>query len=248
MIPEARQSYDCLVRLTGDLLAAVDGVPDDLLNRELDLPETNTLFQIGNHALGAAGAWIIARAGRQTLIRNRETELGARGSAGDLKDKAEGLLTTSRAVLENLRDGDLESIREPIQAHLSPAGRWTARECVLHALEHLALHVGHAQLTRQLLGVPPGQRQAGHHPMDIHGLMAHHRQINAVLGSRRLEEVTLWYADLGVEVQDEMVSYHCPGCGLRLSSMVDEFITSDTNSELRCDRCRGDREERGGAG
>ncbi len=158
MIPETQQSYDCLVRLAGDLLAAVEGVPEDLLNRELTLPETNTLFQIGNHALGAAGAWIISRAGGQTLIRDRETELGARGSVGNLKDKAEGLLRMSRAVLENLRTEDLDSIREPIQTHLSPSGRWTARECVLHALEHLALHVGHAQLTRQVLGVPPVRR------------------------------------------------------------------------------------------
>lgn len=63
MIPEAQQDYDCLVRLTRDLLAAVEGVPDEPLNRELPLPETNTLFQIGNHAPGAAGAWIISRAG-----------------------------------------------------------------------------------------------------------------------------------------------------------------------------------------
>ncbi|MBI2911750.1 MAG: DUF664 domain-containing protein [Chloroflexi bacterium] len=158
MIPEAQQSYDCLIRLTGDLLAAVEGVPEELLNRELELPETNTLFQIANHALGAAGAWIISRAGRQTLVRDRETELRARGSTADLKNRAEGLLSRSRAVLEDLRSGDLDSMREPIQAHLSPSGRWTARECVLHALEHLALHVGHAQLTRQVLGVPPVRR------------------------------------------------------------------------------------------
>lgn len=84
--------------------------------------------------------------------------------------------------------------------------------------------------------------------MDLQELMAHHRRLNPVLAARRDEEVTLWYADLGVEVRGEMVSYHCPRCGLRLRSMVDEFIHSDSNSELRCDQCRGDPEERGGPG
>ena len=158
MIPEAQQNYDCLVRLTGDLLAAVEGVPEELLNRELTLPETNTLFQIGTHALGAAGGWIVSRAGGRPLTRDREAELRAGGSVDDLRGKAESLLSMSREVLEGLRSGDFDRIREPIQATLSPTGRWTARECILHALEHLALHVGHAQLTRQVLGIAPVRR------------------------------------------------------------------------------------------
>jgi len=84
--------------------------------------------------------------------------------------------------------------------------------------------------------------------LDLEGLMAHHRQINPVLAARREEEVTLWYADLGVEVLDEMVSYQCPRCGRPLAVLVDEFVHLDSNSELRCDECRGFPEERGGPG
>ncbi len=38
-------------------------------------------------------------------------------------------------------------------------GMATAREALLHAVEHSALHLGHIQLTRQILGYPAAGKQ-----------------------------------------------------------------------------------------
>ena len=61
------------------------------------------------------------------------------------------------------------------------------------------------------------------------------------------EALHLWYADLGVEVQGEQVSYHCPRCGVSQATTIHEFVYCESSDALACAVCRGDVEERAGA-
>ena len=73
-----------------------------------------------------------------------------------------------------------------------------------------------------------------------------HQETSPTLSSMPREQVILWYADLGLEVHEHRVTYHCPSCGKELSRVVEEFLERDSSADLRCSFCRGDVDERGG--
>lgn len=82
--------------------------------------------------------------------------------------------------------------------------------------------------------------------MNLKDLVSAHRANSPLLATKPPEALLLWYADLGLEVWDEEVRYHCPSCGTLLTMPVEEFVHRDSNEDLRCDVCRGELEERGG--
>lgn len=82
--------------------------------------------------------------------------------------------------------------------------------------------------------------------MNLKDLLTAHRANSPILAKKPPEALLLWYADLGLEVWDEAVRYHCPSCGKPLTMPVEEFVHRDSNEDLRCDDCRGELEERGG--
>lgn len=80
--------------------------------------------------------------------------------------------------------------------------------------------------------------------MSIEDLLEEHRRVAAVARRWGDEALHLWYADLGVEVDGDNVSYWCPGCGTAAASSVQEFVYHETNESLMCTTCRGDVDER----
>ena len=83
--------------------------------------------------------------------------------------------------------------------------------------------------------------------MSFEDLVREHRRVAHVARRWGEEALHLWYADLGVEVEGERVSYLCPLCGVFQASPVHEFIYCETSDALICISCRGDVEERAGA-
>lgn len=73
-----------------------------------------------------------------------------------------------------------------------------------------------------------------------------HQEMSPTLAVVPKEQVLLWYADLGLEVQGHRVAYRCPTCGKELKRAMEEFLERDSSADLRCGFCRGDTEERGG--
>jgi class 3 adenylate cyclase len=107
----------------------------------------NSLCVLAVHLAGAERYWIGDVVGRDPSGRDRDAELRARGlDAAALKARLADVLAHSRGVLEDLALADLETVR------VSPRdGReFSVAWALAHALEHTAMHVGHAQLVRQL--------------------------------------------------------------------------------------------------
>ena len=107
----------------------------------------NSLCVLVVHTAGAERYWIGDVACQDLSGRNRESEFEARDfHDAQLADRLDRSLIYAGNALENLR---LEDLREK---RVSPRDNreFTAGWALAHALEHTALHLGHAQMTRQL--------------------------------------------------------------------------------------------------
>ncbi len=166
MTPEAASIAALLERLSRDMLAQLDGIPERELNRTLPLPETNSLYALATHTLGAGEYWTLVMAGGRDIPRDRPAEFRASGAYPDLVARCERWLADLRAVFDQLPAAELDRVADIATAARRPwmGNPFTVRDCLLHALEHTALHLGHIQLTAQLLRAGWTETPDGEHP------------------------------------------------------------------------------------
>ena len=158
MPPEGAFLAGQIDRQIRKLQAELAGLPDEVLNRELDTQPTNTLFQLGTHVAGSARYWAITCAGGVDFQRDRASEFVAMGHSADLMADLDLLVSQIHESLDSLTGMDLERPTAGDRKFRTTGGAedpLPLRDAVLHALEHTALHLGHAQITRQLLGFGP---------------------------------------------------------------------------------------------
>jgi uncharacterized damage-inducible protein DinB len=135
-----------LRRQMADMVA---GLPVDALNwrpfqGEGDA-EVNSLAGLVAHSAGAERFWIAEVVGGRPAARDRAAEFSQEADSSE--DVIRWLTETSRQtreILASLSDVDLDSTRRT-EGHTLPV-RW----CLLHVVDHTALHLGHMQITRQL--------------------------------------------------------------------------------------------------
>ena len=155
MSDETTQIASVLDYIGQQALAQLQDLSDEELNRPLTLPETNTLFALATHLVGAGEFWVLAVAGGRTIPRDRLAEFRATGSFSDLTARYERWLAGVQEVLGALVPERMEE-RVDVNLYrsipLASTQEVSVREALLHALAHSALHLGHIQLTRQLLG------------------------------------------------------------------------------------------------
>jgi uncharacterized damage-inducible protein DinB len=155
MSDETTQIARVLDQLAHEVLAQLQDLSDEELNRPLTQPETNALFALATHLVGAGEFWVLVVAGGRTMPRNRAAEFRARGSRADLTTRYEGWIAGVHEVLNALVPERMEERIDVNRYRSAPSATTeevSVREALLHAVEHTALHLGHIQLTRQLLG------------------------------------------------------------------------------------------------
>lgn len=154
MANEAIAYTQVLTLLARDIIAQLEGLSDEELNHPVPLPEANTLAALATHTLGAGEYWTLTLVGGQVIPRDRSAEFRAVGHGPDLIARFEGWIAALQNMLADLASEALGPLPKP------PAGRRlkaigdapiTGRDCLLHAVEHTATHLGHIQLTRQLI-------------------------------------------------------------------------------------------------
>lgn len=130
-----------------NLEKAIDGLSVNALQWTPD-PDINSLTVLVVHLTGAERYWIGDVAAQMPSNRNRSAEFEAEGLNEEaLRERLQANRDFAREALERLTLEDLE------QERVTPAGdgrKVTVGWALLHALEHTALHAGHAQLMRQL--------------------------------------------------------------------------------------------------
>lgn len=137
---------DLLQERFGQLDAAVADLPNPALDW-VPGTEMNSLAVLVTHVCGSARYWIGEVAGGTPVHRDRAAEFQARGlSEAHLRAQLADTLAWAREAVSRLEDADWGAPRQAgYREHPVTVG-WA----LLHALEHSALHLGHAQLTRQL--------------------------------------------------------------------------------------------------
>jgi hypothetical protein len=144
---------DALERTGQAVLRELRDLPADVLNEPVTIREANTLFALATHLVGSGEFWVLGMAGGREIQRDREAEFHASGTYAALEVRYTRWLHQVRSVLAELRFDAWERITNPppeFAGSLS-GDAITVRDCVLHAIEHSALHLGQIQLTRSLL-------------------------------------------------------------------------------------------------
>jgi uncharacterized damage-inducible protein DinB len=155
MSNEASHFATVLERIVRNALKQFRDLSDADLNRQLELPESNTAFALATHLIGAAEYWVLELAGGRAMWRNRLAEFHASGPGAELVARYERWLAALPEVLHMLPNTQLEQ-PAPVDPRFHPSNEpMTLRDALLHAVEHSALHQGHLELTRQFLGYPP---------------------------------------------------------------------------------------------
>lgn len=150
MIPFAAATDHFLTKLAADALLQLDGIPERDLNEwrpALGLQDVNTLYGLATHLVAAGEFWMLHAAAGRPTDRDRPTEFRASGDLATLQARYGRWLEESRAFLMELSEDDLT--RRFTREGGDPID-WTVAECIMHAVEHTAVHVGHLQLQRQV--------------------------------------------------------------------------------------------------
>src|SRR5215213_6291554 len=150
MIPFAQATETFLTKLVGQALESISGVPDDDLNGwrpALGLEDINTFYALMTHLLSAGEYWILHASAGRPSDRNRPAEFRATGSRMALIQRADTWMNETKDYLATLTEEDLNRAFE--RGGNDPR-RWTVAECIMHAVEHTAVHVGHLQIQRQI--------------------------------------------------------------------------------------------------
>ena len=155
MDPEVQSYLNSLDALRGEVRSAIQGLSAEALNWR-PLPEgTNSIYVLVSHMTGSESFLIHQVIGGRDIGRNRDAEFVARGeSPAELEALIDRAGQGTREVLQGLTSADLGVIKELGGGRPSQTARW----CVVHIIEHLALHLGHLQLTKQLWEEGPGSR------------------------------------------------------------------------------------------
>jgi uncharacterized damage-inducible protein DinB len=161
MSGEASHFAVVLERIARYTLAQFRDISDVDLNRPLELPESNSAFVLATHLIGTAEYWVLELAGGRDVQRDRLAEFRATGTGAELVARYERWLAAMQEVLQALPDERLDQPAS-IPARYHPTFNvelMTLRDALLHVVEHCALHQGHLELTRQLLGYTPAGAQ-----------------------------------------------------------------------------------------
>jgi hypothetical protein len=149
--PTIAAARDILADSLEELRMAVEGCTAGDLNRRPAGDDTNPLGVLVTHAMHSTRAWLSLATGAPLPERDRPAEFVV------VVDDADAFMAWLRSMSDEctaLLEGDAPF--DPGATGLAP---WrvdrsdepvTSAWALLHALEHLREHVGHAQLTRQL--------------------------------------------------------------------------------------------------
>ncbi|MEE9416768.1 MAG: DUF664 domain-containing protein [Acidimicrobiales bacterium] len=131
------------------VLAAIDELGDDLVNETPGLIEANSPFVIVTHTVGACEWWVGHVILGEPSNRVRDDEFAASGSVDDLHRIVGDWLASLKQRKSRIAQAT-ELVGSP-RTQLPLEGEWTVGAVLLHVYEELAQHLGHLEITADLL-------------------------------------------------------------------------------------------------
>lgn len=123
---------------------SIEGLSGEALNWRPAGEDSNTLYALVTHMLGAQ-RFMVANAVGKRVERDRAAEFAAKG--GDVAPLLAAFDKAEAEIEEWLSSMTLEDLAKP---RLMLGNEVPAARCLTSAIRHLGEHVGHATLTRQL--------------------------------------------------------------------------------------------------
>ena len=147
-------AYELHLRsLRDEFLETIDGIPADDLNTWKPAMATEgeqqvtTFAALGVHIVGAGEFMTLIAVGGAPVARDREAEFVATATRAEIEHRFGSWLPKLHLLLERLSEEELGARN----THDRYNDRdWTNARVLLHALDHTALHVGHAEIQKQL--------------------------------------------------------------------------------------------------
>lgn len=140
---------ELLNTLNRNFIATFEDLPAEALDWVPGV-DMNAFCVLVVHTTASARYWIGDAALGDSSNRHRDAEFQAHGlSHAELKARFDSLTVYAQAALPRLTLSDLgttRSVTSPLGEEQQVVVGWA----LLHALEHTGLHLGHAQITRQL--------------------------------------------------------------------------------------------------
>lgn len=139
-------------RALDKMLQIIEELGDDLANRTPDLPDANSPYAILTHCIGVADYWVGDLIGNRGIPRDRAAEFTATGTAAEIRPKVQALKQRLREDMAKIDGPAVPKHGQPTS--YNPAGgpaNWTQGATLIHAYEELAQHLGHMEITRDLL-------------------------------------------------------------------------------------------------
>ena len=120
---------------------ALDDLPQDAYLWKPPTSESNALASICQHTIDASEWWVLKCVGSLPQERDREVAFLPHTTWPTLRPRFDTWLADATTLVAPMTSRDLDSISR------HPAGGKTARFCLAHAVEHMALHFGHVEAT-----------------------------------------------------------------------------------------------------
>lgn len=138
--------FERLQSLNRDFIKTFEDVPPEALDW-VPGEDMNSFCVLVVHTTAATRFWVGDAALGESSNRNRAEEFRASGlTAAQLTAHFVAVEDYTRAALERLTYADLATMHGIRYQEVEVNAGWA----LLHALQHIGLHLGHAQITRQL--------------------------------------------------------------------------------------------------
>lgn len=131
--------------------SALGRLDDDTINQRPILAGGSSPFQLVTHALGAASWWTRHHVCGQAIDRDRHAEFEAAGTVDDAVQALAEFRHTLTALAPAMRSASVVHGNPSTQSLLG--AEWTVGACLIHAYEELAQHLGHLEVTVDLVAV-----------------------------------------------------------------------------------------------
>jgi hypothetical protein len=155
MTDELHDLRGSIAKQMAKLADAVRGIDAARLNARPPVKDGNSAWVLAVHAAGNARAWIIGIAAGEEIGRDRPAEFASAGAdAAELVAHIEQVAADIDAALAGMDRARLDVRLVPSQELWggSPTHEISVRDAVLQVIEHVPLHLGHLELTLDLVG------------------------------------------------------------------------------------------------
>ncbi len=152
---ELRVYASYIRRIAADAVATLQDLTAGQLNWKTGEYWSNTMFAIATHMVAMGEYWVLCLVGGADIVRDRQAEFHAVGSAAEIVLRLQNWSQVCDVLYAGLGSEVLAEIaRVPIEYFQSGgfgSGALSKRECLMHVVEHSALHLGQLQILRQLV-------------------------------------------------------------------------------------------------